>query len=74
MDFSSLINLTREIREIEPREELVIFGSASILVSFPEETDQHGWLLLKTNEVLKKAILASNQLPNDDAMLKETNS
>lgn len=49
MDFPSLINLTREIREIEPHEELVIFGSASILASFPEETDRHGWLML-TND------------------------
>lgn len=48
MDFSSLIHLLAKVREIDPERRIVIFGSSSILASFPE-TDEKRWLAL-TND------------------------
>ncbi len=49
MDLPSLIHLLGKVREIEPEARIVIFGSSSILASFPEETEEKQWLAL-TND------------------------
>jgi hypothetical protein len=49
MDFPSLIHLLNTVRDIDPDRRIVIFGSASILASFPDETDDKQWLAL-TND------------------------
>jgi hypothetical protein len=66
MDFPSLIHLLGTVREIDPDRRIVIFGSASILASFPEETDEKQWLAL-TNDA--DFILS----PWEDAVAVEVN-